>query len=177
FLAPLGTTGWRPAPNRTAALLVGHGVIGPDLSGPLSRPRLEWWAMSKSGLELAPGPGGDPVQSALSYLVALSSTAAALLLSLGLEARFGSSSFALLFAAVMLSAWYGGLGPGLLSTVIGGLAADYYLEFPLYSLRLASPQTALRLGLFVLVALFISSLSARLRTARAVAEGARREAQ
>ena len=131
----------------------------------------------KSGLELAPGPGGDPVQSALGYLVALSSTAAALLLSLGLEARFGSSSFALLFAAVMLSAWYGGLGPGLLSTVIGGLAADYYLEFPFYSLRLASPQTALRLGLFVLVALFISSLSARLRTARAVAEGARREAQ
>ena len=131
----------------------------------------------------APEPSRRPaapaaaVQTAFGYLVALSSTAGALALSLALEPRIGGNSFALLFAAVMLSAWYGGLGPGLLATVLGGLAADYYFEVPLYSLRVTSPQTGLRLTLFVLVAVFISSLSSRLRSARAAADAARREAE
>src|SRR5881296_1715280 len=116
--------------------------------------------MSKSGPR--PGPESrrpaarlDLVQTAFSYLVALSSTAAALVLSLALEPRIGVSSFVLLFAAVMVSAWYGGLGPGLLATALGGLAVDYYFETPLYSLRVVSLPNAMRLGVFLLVALFI----------------------
>ena len=34
--------------------------------------------------------------------------------------------FLLIFGAIMISAWYGGLGPGLLATFTGGLAADYF---------------------------------------------------
>ena len=34
--------------------------------------------------------------------------------------------FLLVFAAIMISAWYGGLGPGLLATVTAGLATDYF---------------------------------------------------
>jgi PAS domain S-box-containing protein len=138
--------------------------------------------MSEPRSGLVPGPDrssprSDVVQSAFAYVIAVSSSAAALALSLALAPRIGGSAFVPLFAAVMVSAWYGGLGPGLVATALGGLAIDYYFEAPLYSLRIISIPTALRLGVFVLVALFISSLSVRMRSARAAAEAARREAE
>ena len=34
--------------------------------------------------------------------------------------------FLLLFGAVMVSAWFGGLGPGLLTMVLAGLATDLF---------------------------------------------------
>ena len=38
------------------------------------------------------------------------------------------SPFLLILGAIMISAWYGGLGPGLLATVAAGLATDYWRE-------------------------------------------------
>src|SRR5215213_860941 len=38
--------------------------------------------------------------------------------------------FLLLFGAVMVSAWYGGLGPGLLTMVLAGLATTYLFLRP-----------------------------------------------
>lgn len=38
--------------------------------------------------------------------------------------------FLLIFGAVMVSAWYGGLGPGLLTTVLAGLATGYFFLLP-----------------------------------------------
>src|SRR5215208_4923536 len=35
-------------------------------------------------------------------------------------------SFLLVFGAIMVSAWFGGLGPGLLATVVAGLVIDYF---------------------------------------------------
>ncbi len=33
--------------------------------------------------------------------------------------------FIFFFPAVVIASWYGGLGPGLLATVLGGVAADW----------------------------------------------------
>ena len=41
----------------------------------------------------------------------------------------------------MLSAWYGGLGPGLLATGLGALAVDYFFEHPAYELGISNPDT------------------------------------
>src|SRR5919112_1154418 len=38
--------------------------------------------------------------------------------------------FLLVFGAIMVSAWFGGLGPGLLVTFTGGLAEDYFFLPP-----------------------------------------------
>ena len=38
--------------------------------------------------------------------------------------------FLLVFGAIMVSAWYGGFGPGLLATVAAGLATDYFFLPP-----------------------------------------------
>lgn len=82
------------------------------------------------------------------------------------------SPFLLLFAAVMLSAAYGGLGPGVLATVLASLASDVFLAgWP-------SEQSAWRIsdhaqvGLFFLEGLFLSLLGAMLHHARHSAETA-----
>ena len=84
------------------------------------------------------------------------------------------SPFLFFFAAVMLSAWYGGLGPALLTIMLTAAWSNYFLLPPLYSLQVAAPADMLRLGLFLLVAFLISSLQARQQWA-AAAERAQRK--
>jgi signal transduction histidine kinase len=68
----------------------------------------------------------------------------------------------LFFAAVMVSACYGGLGPGLLATALSVLVLDYFFVPPLYSLEIGLAD-GMRLGVFVTVAILISSLNAARR--------------
>lgn len=42
----------------------------------------------------------------------------------------------LFYAAIVVTAWFGGLGPGLLSVVLATVSIDYYFVAPLYTLRL-----------------------------------------
>jgi signal transduction histidine kinase len=63
----------------------------------------------------------------------------------------------LFIAAVALSAWYGGLGPGLLATGLAVLALDYFFIPPVYALGVGVADAA-RLGVFSLVAILISSM-------------------
>jgi C4-dicarboxylate-specific signal transduction histidine kinase len=107
----------------------------------------------------------------LRYGVAIVAAVLALLLTLLLWPMIKPSVSPLFFAAVMLSAWYGGLGPGLLATALAVVAIDYFF-LPPPSTRIIALDEFLRLGVFVLVALLISSLTA----ARKRAEEALRRA-
>jgi C4-dicarboxylate-specific signal transduction histidine kinase len=71
----------------------------------------------------------------------------------------------------MLSAWYGGLGAGLVATVLSALSLDYFFITPVHSIT-ANWSAILRLGTFTIVALITSSLTA----ARKRAEEALRKA-
>ena len=77
--------------------------------------------------------------------------------------------YPLFFAAVMVSSWYGGLGPGLLATALAALACVYFLIPPLYSLA-GSWSSMVGLIQFVLVALMISVLNTMLRSTQRRAE-------
>jgi PAS domain S-box-containing protein len=103
------------------------------------------------------------------YGLAIVITALALLIRWLLEPALGSASPFLLFApAVMISAWYGGLGPGLLSTLMATLAGEWFFLRPDQSLTTGSIA---RIGVFLLVALLISFLVIpRRRAERALAE-------
>jgi K+-sensing histidine kinase KdpD len=60
-----------------------------------------------------------------------------LALSLGLlgAGTWGAAAtYSFFLGAVMLSSWISGLGPGLLSTLLGTAAADYYLLAPIHVL-------------------------------------------
>src|SRR5918995_2071792 len=83
---------------------------------------------------------------------------------------------AMLCASVVFSAWYGGLGPGLLATALAALIADYHYVHPLHSFSGLSTK-ATPLVAFVLQGMFISSLAVALRFASSRAEETAREAR
>jgi signal transduction histidine kinase len=94
----------------------------------------------------------------VSYGVSLLAVAIALLLARLLPP--GLSGLGPLFlAAVMVSAWYGGLGPGLLATAVSALVLDVLRPSAYWPG--AGAEEAVRLGVFLLAALLISSLNAR----------------
>ncbi|HEX6861341.1 MAG TPA: ATP-binding protein, partial [Thermoanaerobaculia bacterium] len=76
----------------------------------------------------------------------------------------------LFILAVMVSAWYGGLGPGVLSSVLSVLAGNYFLMEPARSFSLGSASDWLRVAAFLFTAGVVSSLSESLHEARRQAE-------
>jgi K+-sensing histidine kinase KdpD len=96
------------------------------------------------------------------YGVALLASALALLLTWLFQAFMQRNLFLWFFAAIVLGAWYGGLGPGLLVTVIACVGISYFFITP-FSLFDSRSENLLRLGVFALVALLISSLTAARR--------------
>ncbi|MEQ9236871.1 PAS domain S-box protein [Coleofasciculus sp. E2-BRE-01] len=101
------------------------------------------------------------------YSVSLLAVAIALSLQLFLT-PFGEleSPFLLCLAAVMVSAWYGGRGAGIFATVLAALSGGYLVLSPTYSLGVDSLGQTLRLVLFVLEGLFLSSTISGLTIAR-----------
>ena len=61
------------------------------------------------------------------YAVAFISTALAAFLTHVLASLGDAGISPLFFGAVFISAWYGGLGPGLLTTIMSGIATAYLL--------------------------------------------------
>ncbi|MBE9178984.1 PAS domain S-box protein [Oculatella sp. LEGE 06141] len=106
------------------------------------------------------------------YGVAVVSVAVALVLTLLLRPLLAQSIFAFFIAAVTISAWYGGMKPGLVATVLSTLLAGYFFIAPFYSLGLSSAVSLLRLAIFWAVTFLISSLTSKLRTAKHQAESA-----
>jgi PAS domain S-box-containing protein len=104
------------------------------------------------------------------YGVALLAVALALSVNLLFSSYLEPTPTPLFFAAVMFSAWCGGLGPGLLATALSTLAVNYLYVEPLYSLDIANPGHFVRLSVFVMAALLINSLNQDQRSAQHRAE-------
>jgi signal transduction histidine kinase len=106
----------------------------------------------------------------LRYGVAVGCVAIALLITLILRPVIEPSVFSLFFAAVIVSAWYGGLAPGLLATLLAMLAIESFFIHERAPSRYLHGYV--RLTAFALVSLLINSLTA----ARKRAEEALRQA-
>jgi signal transduction histidine kinase len=72
--------------------------------------------------------------------------------------------------AVVVSAWYGGRGPGFLSGALSILGIDYADLPPIGRIELAHPAEVVHFGVFLIVVLIISSTTEALRRARATSE-------
>ena len=112
------------------------------------------------------------------YGVAVVVVALALLLKLALDPLFleHQSPFLLLAGAVMVAAWFGGLGPGLSATALGALAADYFFLVPIHAFT-PPGRAFLPLLLFGMQGVLISALAHALRSSRQRAEESTLEAQ
>jgi C4-dicarboxylate-specific signal transduction histidine kinase len=115
----------------------------------LSKPGLLWWS--------------EP-PAVLSYGRAVLSVAVALVISLLLDRYLVSAPASLFLCAVMFSAWYGGVRPGLLAVALSLLAFVYYFVTPIYSLYLPIAELP-RVIIFLVSALFVGSLSSAQRSA------------
>ncbi len=74
--------------------------------------------------------------------------------------------FLLLWPAIMFVAWYGGLGPGLLTTFLAALTTAYLAVMPPHWFTFSKPADWLGLALFVLLGSAISFLTEWLHRAR-----------
>ena len=92
------------------------------------------------------------------YAIALSFVAAAFLSSLLLQRFFAYPFLFLFFAAVMASAWSGGIAPGLFSVFLSTLVVDYFFVPPLHSFALNATDSAY-LAAFIVCALVASWVS------------------
>jgi PAS domain S-box-containing protein len=94
------------------------------------------------------------------YLIAVAAVAIGLLARLALEPIWQARlPYITLFPAIMVSAWLGGFGPGLLTTMLSALGAAYYWVSPVRSLRITDPAELVGLGVFVMVGVVISALN------------------
>ncbi len=94
----------------------------------------------------------------LRYGVAILTVAAAFLLTGLFRVVLEPTVFLLFLAAVMVTAWYGGLKPGLVATFLSTWIIAFFLLQPRLQFTL-SWNDALRLTVFVAVATLISALS------------------
>src|SRR5678810_188934 len=106
------------------------------------------------------------------YCLAVLSVAAALVITRSL-ARYTDHT-PLFYAAIVVSAWFGGMGPGLLAVILSELAIDYYFVPPLYSLRLG-PKPISFMVVFGVLAMLTSWMSSKRRQAEEGLKQARDE--
>ncbi|BAY89568.1 MULTISPECIES: PAS domain S-box protein [unclassified Tolypothrix] len=106
----------------------------------------------------------------LHYGVALLSVVLALVINLKLSPYLDATPSPLFFVAVMVSAWYGGLGPGLLATAVSTVVIHYFFVEPVYSWSVSYSGSLVQLSVFLMAALLISSLNEAQRAAKRKAE-------
>lgn len=127
-------------------------------------------ATPRNPLDTADAPAHHRLSPLRRYTVALFATAILLGLRLALDNVLQASSPFLFFApAVMISAWYGGRGPGLFATVAGALAANYFLLGDAASFS-RTPEDLTKTAVFLVVGAQISWLSGALHAAKGRAE-------
>jgi signal transduction histidine kinase len=86
-----------------------------------------------------------------------------------------TAPFTAYFVAIMLTAWYGGLGPSLLALVSGALLAAYLFVEPRGSLMIHDLEHQVSLGLYLFVGVVVALLSESLHASRRRVEAASAE--
>jgi PAS domain S-box-containing protein len=81
----------------------------------------------------------------------------------------GSSPFWFFAPAVMISAWFGGRGPGIVATMLGAFLGNYFLLEPFQTFSLTRMDIG-KVGQFFAVGILISWFSGEMYTARRRAE-------
>jgi len=101
------------------------------------------------------------------YVFAAVLTGVTLLLRLGMQPWDGGQPLLILFLfPIVISAYLGGLGPGLLATVLSGIVSNYFLEAPSREFWFASPVAFVHWLFMLLAGALISVLLGELERMR-----------
>jgi signal transduction histidine kinase len=97
------------------------------------------------------------------YLVAVALVVVVTLLRLPLGSLLGNSvPFILYFPAIVMAGWFGGLGPGLVATLLSGYCAKTWFFEPVGSFEIPNWASAFRLLLFLASGALMSFLCGKL---------------
>lgn len=117
----------------------------------------------------------EPIRSSLNrYSLAVGATSVALAATLVLRRYGPAPSFLFFVPAVALSAWYGGIGPSAVATIVSLLLIDLNFFAPGGSLSIDRVEGT-EIVAFLIVAVTITATMAALHHARALAESHARE--
>ncbi len=105
----------------------------------------------------------------LSHLVAIALCVGAAVLTHLLEPTSAAPLFDLFYAAVILSAWYGGVSPGVLAAVLSFFLLNYFFIPPIQTISFVKTDH-IRLFVFLIVAILTGSLTGRFRRAKSLLE-------
>ena len=93
------------------------------------------------------------------FSVALVITLIAFVLSIILQSLIQPHLYAIFYVAVILAAWYGGPGPGLVACILSVLAAEYLYSLPAVPV-IEGASNWVELSIFVAVSLAIAAITA-----------------
>ena len=106
------------------------------------------------------------------YVIALLLVALTLMIRIGIRPWDGGQQLLILFVfPIVISAYLGGLGPGLLATALAGLASDFFVVPPIGSFAFATPPAFAHWLLFQLVGVLTSVLLGEVTRLRAAVRG------
>jgi PAS domain S-box-containing protein len=108
-------------------------------------------------------------------LVAIGVGALAVASTVALAGVLPRSIFLPSYVAVIVSAWYGGSWPGLVTGIVCVLGIDYFLIPPVSGLAPDDPNDYVPMGVFVAVSWLVGTMTGSLQQARDAAHGAARE--
>jgi PAS domain S-box-containing protein len=115
--------------------------------------------------------GPQPRAAWLRYSAALGAVAVAFLLRSLLHSRLGPlAPFITFFPAVIFSAWFGGLGPGLLATALSVALTNYFFIAPVHTFKIDISSDAANLVRFIIGSVLVALLMDALYKARRRAE-------
>ena len=115
---------------------------------------------------------------AVRYAAAVGATLLALAITFPLAPYLQRVIFVLFWPAVIGAAWFGGVGPAVLASVLSVLVADYFLIGPPGQLTVASPEDLIPLAVFLFSSTAVALLTDATRTARrTAAQAAARNAE
>jgi K+-sensing histidine kinase KdpD len=126
-----------------------------------------------------PRPPSSPLQRyGLAIALVVVATAARVSLGTALGQR---QPFATFYLALILSAWYGGLGPSIVAMALGGLAALFFFRAPIGFMTVTQAADVVGIGLYfgvgaALIAFAEANRITRRRLEREVVERSRAEA-
>ncbi len=112
---------------------------------------------------------------AWAYAFAVAATGAMLLVRMGIGVAFGERPLLILFMfPIILSAFLGGWGPGLVSTLVAGVGAAYFFIPPTHQFGFAQPFDLFQWGLLIANGALVSLLSELLHRSQLQTEAGRR---
>ena len=111
-------------------------------------------------------PAGFMLRYGIAILAVIATYYVRIILEMLVPPLHDTSPFVMLFPAIILSAWFGGLGPGILATLLCAAVADYFFLEPTRQVFINNTLAEnIRLYIFAGEGLFVSLLAGRLQHA------------